>query len=161
MEIKINGAEIKELAVHTDDRGLLMEFLRNDDPIFQSFGQTYMTLVVAGVAKGWHYHKMQDDHFVCVGGTALVVLSDQREDSPTKGVTQEFILSAPELEGNHWLVKIPKGVFHGFAAYNCEAAKIVNIPTKAYNYQEPDEYRIAWNSPEVGYKWPEQIVRGG
>lgn len=156
----IEGVEIKKLSVHPDERGLLMEFLRDDDPLFQKFGQVYLTLVKRGVAKAWHFHELQDDHFVCVEGKALVALYDMRKDSPTYGQSQDFVLSAPDVEGEHLLVKIPKGVAHGFTAFGCEQAKIVNIPTEHYNYQEPDEFRFPWNSPEIKYQWPEEITSG-
>jgi len=157
----INGVITKKLSVHQDGRGLLMEFLRNDDKEFQKFGQVYLTLVKKNVAKGWHYHKIQTDHFVCVEGQALVALYDMRQDSSTYKQSQDFILSAPEIEGEHLLVVIPNGVLHGFTAINCEQAKIVNIPTETYNYDEPDEFRFEWNSPEINYQWPENVTSGG
>jgi len=157
----IDGIETKELNPVKDQRGLLMEFLRDDDKIFEKFGQVYLTLVKKGIAKAWHYHKNQDDHFVCVEGKALVALYDMRKDSATYKESQDFILSAPDIEGDHLLVKIPKGVVHGFAAVDCKQAKIVNIPTQHYNYQKPDELRFPWDSPEIGYKWPDDIKSGG
>lgn len=157
----IKGVEIKELAVHKDRRGLLMEFLRNDEQIFEKFGQAYMTLVKASVAKGWHYHKKQTDHFICVEGRALIALFDMRSNSPTRGESQKIIIAAPDLNGKHLLVKIPKGVCHGFCAYHCEQAKIVNIPTQHYNYQKPDEYRFPWNDPSIKFNWPKNIKFGG
>lgn len=157
----INGVKIKKLKVIPDDRGFLMEMLRNDDEIFEKFCQVYMTGVKCGVAKGWHYHHNQDDHMVCVFGKALVVLYDARKDSPTAGEVQEFILTEPMTDGEHLLVKIPKGVYHGFTAVDCDEARIVNIPTKEYNYQDPDEHRCPWDSDEVPYQWPPEVTRGG
>ena len=157
----ISGVKTKKLKVIPDNRGFLMEILRNDDEIFEEFGQVYMTCVKRGVAKGWHYHHQQDDHMVCVCGKALVVLYDARDGSPTKGEVQEFILSDPAQEGEHSLVKIPKGVYHGFTALDCEEARIINVPTKEYNYEEPDEHRCHWNSDEVPYDWPEEVTMGG
>lgn len=157
----IDGVKIKNLKVLPDDRGFLMEMLRSDDEIFEQFGQAYMTGVKKGVAKGWHYHQKQDDHMICVWGKALLVLYDAREDSPTKGEVQEFILSEPSIEGEHLLVKIPKGVYHGFTAIDCQEARIINIPTQKYNYEKPDEYRCAWDSKEVPYHWPKEVKSGG
>jgi len=88
----IHDVAIKVLKPLQDDRGFLMEMLREDEPIFERFGQVYITGCRRGVAEGWHYHKAQTDHSVCVGGTALVVLYDPREDSPTRGMVQEFVL---------------------------------------------------------------------
>ena len=91
----IAGVKTKELKVHVDDRGFLMEMLRADDPLFERFGQVYVTCCRPGVAKAWHYHKEQTDHFVCLAGSALVVLYDARDGSPTKGEVEEVILEAP------------------------------------------------------------------
>ena len=77
------------------------------------------------------------------------------------GEVQEFILSEPNTKGEHILLKIPKGVYHGFAAKDCDEARIINIPTERYNYDEPDEHRCAWDSDEVPYDWPKEITQGG
>ncbi|MCX6785514.1 MAG: dTDP-4-dehydrorhamnose 3,5-epimerase family protein [Candidatus Komeilibacteria bacterium] len=157
----IEGVEVKKLAVHGDERGLLMEFLRDDEPLFQKFGQVYLTLVKRGIAKAWHFHELQDDHFICVEGKALVALCDLRKDSKTYKQTQDFVLAAPDIEGEHLLVRIPKGVAHGFTAIDCDQAKIINVPTMHYNYDKPDEIRFPWNDPNINYQWPEEVKSGG
>ena len=158
----IHGVATKVLKVLLDDRGFLMEMLREDEPIFEHFGQVYITGCRRGVAKGWHYHKEQIDHFICVGGTALVVLYDPREDSPTRGMVQEFVLQTPpQQDPAPVLIKIPRMVVHGFTAHECDEARIINVPTLPYRYVNPDEYRYPWNSPEIPYQWPSDVVRGG
>ena len=81
----IEGVRIKRLKVIPDERGFLMEMMRDDDEFFQKFGQVYLSVVYPGVVKGWHYHKKQTDHFVFVKGLATVVLYDDREGSRTRG----------------------------------------------------------------------------
>jgi dTDP-4-dehydrorhamnose 3,5-epimerase len=158
----IHDVAIKVLKPLQDDRGFLMEMLREDEPIFERFGQVYITGCRRGVAKGWHYHKAQTDHFVCVAGTALVVLYDGRENSATRGMVQEFTLTSPPTQDPiPLLLKIPRLVVHGFTAINGEEARIINIPTGPYRYADPDEYRYPWDSPEVPYRWPAEVVRGG
>ncbi len=78
----IEGVRTKDLKVIPDERGFLMEMLRSDDEIFERFGQVYITCCNPNVVKGWHYHKKQIDHFVCLSGMAHVVLDDSRQDSP-------------------------------------------------------------------------------
>lgn len=158
----IQGVHVKPLKLLPDDRGFLMEILRSDDALFEAFGQIYITGCQQGVAKAWHYHKKQTDHFACVQGKALVVLHDSREHSPTKGLTEEYILEAPPcLDQAPCLLKIPPFVLHGFAVLEGEEARIINIPTLPYQYDAPDEYRLPWNSPEVPFTWPASITRGG
>ena len=114
----IDGVIIKDLKVIPDERGLLMEMWRSDDPDFERFGQCYVTMVYPGVVKAWHYHKKQTDHFVCVGGMAKVVLHDLREDSPTRGETNEFVIGWQRQR----MIVIPPDVYHGFTAVGNEPA---------------------------------------
>jgi len=158
----IKDVQIKKLKMIPDERGFLMEMLRCDDSIFEKFGQVYITGCKRGAAKGWHYHKEQDDHFVCVYGKTLVVLCDLREDSPTYKEVNEFVLEAPPCKENKpILLKIPAYVAHGFTALDCDEARIVNVPTKPYRYDNPDELRFPWDSEEIPYKWPDFVKYGG
>ena len=158
----IHGVQVKPLKILTDDRGFLMEMLREDEPIFERFGQVYMTGCRRGAAKAWHYHRDQIDHLVCVAGTALVVLYDGRDDSPTRNTIQEFTLHAPPTgDPEPLLLRIPPLVIHGFTAVDSEEARIINIPTRPYRYADPDEYRYPWNSPDVPYRWPAVVIQGG
>lgn len=145
----IEGVEIKKLKPIVDDRGLLMEILRSDEPLFDRFGQCYVTVVHPQIVKGWHYHRKQVDHFVCLIGRAKVVLYDAREKSKTHREVNEFILS---LE-NPMMVKIPPYVFHGFTAEGDQDAMILNLPTEPYHYQAPDEYRESPFSEKIPYDW--------
>jgi dTDP-4-dehydrorhamnose 3,5-epimerase len=158
----IHGVVVKELNAVTDDRGFLMEMLREDDACFERFGQVYMTGCHRGVVKGWHYHKEQTDNFICVLGRALVVLFDPRLGSPTTGAVEEYILEAPPgLTNAPILLQIPPDVYHGFTADGCDEARIINIPTHPYRHDQPDEYRHPWNSAEIPYHWPDHVTRGG
>ena len=38
-----------------DERGWLMELLRNDEEMFLKFGQVYVTAAYPGVVKAWHF----------------------------------------------------------------------------------------------------------
>lgn len=157
----IQDVQIKKLKVIKDSRGFLMEMLRADDKIFQKFGQVYLTFCRYGVAKAWHYHKLQDDYFVCLQGRTLVALYDARKKSKTFGQIQKFVLAAPEESGQHIILMIPKGIVHGFTALTKTGSKVLNVPTKVYNYKKPDEYRIPWNTKEIPFKWPRFVKRGG
>ena len=145
----IDGVRIKQLKVIPDERGYVMEILRCDDDMYEKFGQTYITSCYPGVIKGWHYHKVQADHFTCIIGMVKVALYDDRDESPTRGEVNEFFMG----EKNNILLKIPRGVLHGFKAIGNETAVIVNVPTEPYNRENPDEYRVPYNSKDVPYDW--------
>ena len=145
----IEGVEVKRLKVLADERGRLMEILRTDDPMFKKFGQVYMTTTYPGVIKGWHYHKVQEDNFTVVKGMLKVVLYDARENSPTKGQINEFFAG----EYNPILIHVPVGVYHGWKCIGETEAIVINTVTEKYDYQNPDEYRIPYDSEEVPYDW--------
>lgn len=145
----IDGVKIKKLRVIPDERGFLMEMLRSDDEIFEKFGQVYVTACYPGVVKGWHYHRKQTDHFTVVKGMAKVVLYDGREGSPSHGEINEFFMG----DMNQILLKIPPLVMHGFKAIGTEPAYIINCPTEVYNYEQPDEYRLPYDTTEIPYDW--------
>jgi dTDP-4-dehydrorhamnose 3,5-epimerase len=145
----IEGVKLKELRVIPDERGRLMEILRRDDDLFQSFGQVYMTTTYPGVVKAWHLHKRQTDNVACVQGMIKLALYDPREDSPTRGRVDQFYLGVH----HPLLVQIPPGVYHGWMGVSEEEAVIVNIPTEAYDYREPDEHRLDAHDNNIPYDW--------
>lgn len=145
----IDGVTVKQLRVIPDERGWLMEIIRRDDPFFLQFGQTYITAVYPGVVKGWHWHKLQTDHFCVIKGMIKTVLYDRRAGSSTEGETNEFFMG----ERNPIVVTIPKGVLHGMKGIGPETGILLNLVTEPYNYREPDEYRVDPHSGEIPYDW--------
>ena len=145
----IDGVQVKRLKVIPDERGRLMEILRSDDPIFTRFGQIYMTTAYPGVVKGWHYHKVQNDHFAVLSGMLKLVLFDGREESETHGVINEFFLGLH----NPILVKVPAGVLHGFKAVSETEAVVINVPTEVYDHSDPDEFRVDPHINDIPYDW--------
>ncbi|MGB9748289.1 MAG: dTDP-4-dehydrorhamnose 3,5-epimerase family protein [Candidatus Woesearchaeota archaeon] len=145
----IEGVKIKELKFIPDERGRLIEILRKDDLIFESFGQVYVTTAYPNVVKAWHLHKKQDDFISCIKGMIKLVLFDQRKKSKTNGIINEFFIG----EYNPMLIKIPANVWHGFKCISNEEAIVINIPTRAYNKNNPDEFRMPYNSKKIGYDW--------
>ena len=145
----IAGVVTRPLRVIPDERGFLMEILRGDDPLGQPFGQVYLTVAYPGVVQGWHYHKEQTDRMTVVHGMAKIVLYDMRADSPTRGELAEYFVG----ERNPLLLKIPPGVCHGMKCVGPEAAYMINVPDRPYDYERPDEYRLAPHGSEIPYDW--------
>jgi dTDP-4-dehydrorhamnose 3,5-epimerase len=126
-----------------------MEVLRSDEPLFEKFGQLYMTTAYPGVVKAWHYHKKQVDHFVVVNGMMKIVLYDNRKGSSTKGLVNEFFMG----DHNQSLLKVPAGVLHGFKCIGEREATVINIPTELFHYDAPDEYRMEAHTKAIPYDW--------
>lgn len=149
MAKEIDGVKIKKLGWVPDERGRLMEIMRCDDDIFGEFGQVYLTTAYPGAVKAWHAHALQDDNLCVLRGMAKIVLCDLREGSPTYKVVNEFFAG----EYKPVVIHIPKLVYHGFKGMGeCEAL-ILNVPTKPYNPNEPDEIRLPYDTEQIDYNW--------
>lgn len=147
--MRIKGVKSKEMIKHSDDRGYLMEILRSDDHLLDKFGQVSLSVSYPGVIKAYHYHKNQDDLWFFLAGNAQVVLYDRREDSATRGERNIFYLG----EDNPVLLTIPRGVIHGYRVLGNQSATILYITSEPYNQNNPDEYRLPWNDPQIGFDW--------
>jgi len=140
----MEGVWEKRLKVLPDERGRLMEILRNDEEIFSRFGQVYITTVWPGVVKAWHAHERQRDYLGCVVGMIKLVLFKQE----TEEIREYFI-----GEHNPLLISIPPGIWHGFKGCGDTEAVIINCPDSLYNYNEPDELRLDPHSGRIPYDW--------
>jgi dTDP-4-dehydrorhamnose 3,5-epimerase len=145
----IQGVKTKSLRVLPDERGRLMEILRADDPLFEKFGQVYLTTTYPGIIKAWHFHQKQDDNIVVVKGMLKLVLYDARKSSPTRGEINEFFIG----EHGPLLVHVPKNVYHGWKCIGNEEALVINCVTETFDYKNPDEHRLPYNSKKVPYDW--------
>ena len=148
----IEGVKVKRLKIIPDDRGRLMEILREDDDMFEKFGQVYMTTAFPGIIKAWHYHKNQTDNFTCIKGKMRLGLYDARENSPTFGNVEEYIISLDDP----MLVQIPPEVYHGFKCISEEEAVVINTVTKAYDPGSPDEYRVDPFDNDIPFDWKKE-----
>jgi dTDP-4-dehydrorhamnose 3,5-epimerase len=149
MEGTIRGVVVKELMRHCDERGYLLEVLRDDDGLLSRFGQSTYTLTYPGVIKAFHWHRHQDDLWFIAQGEARVVLHDLREDSPTKGVTQVIYAG----EHRPLLILIPAGVAHGYQVLGSKPLGLFYHTTRSYDPRNPDEERIPYDDPAIGFDW--------
>lgn len=149
MASMIDGVTVKKLVTHADDSGYLREILRDDDSLLSRFGQTTVTSAYPGFIKAFHWHKMQDDLWYIAQGMAQVVLYDRRPDSLTKGATQTIYAG----EQNPVLIRIPAGVAHGYRVLGSAPVLLVYHATASYNAAAPDEERIPYDDPTIGFDW--------
>ncbi len=158
----IEGVKIKKLVVHADipdteeelsEPGFLVEVLRDDDGLLRKFGQSTMTVAYPGTIKAWHYHKYQDDLWFVATGKAMVVLHDLRPDSPTHGETQVIFAG----EDDYKLIVIPVGVAHGYKVVSKTPVILFYHTTEHYNPDNPDEERLPYNDPQIGFDWHQDL----
>jgi dTDP-4-dehydrorhamnose 3,5-epimerase len=145
----IDGVTLKPLKVFCDDRGYLMEVLRADDPFYRGFGQTTYTVTYPDTIKAFHWHRRQDDLWFVAAGMAQVVLHDLRADSRTRSQTDVHYLG----DQNRQLLVIPSGVAHGYRVLGAEPVLLVYHTTEPYNPSDPDEERLPFDDPTIGFDW--------
>lgn len=145
----IEGVKSKKLTRHSDDRGFFQEIVRDDDCLLERFGQASTSKTYPGVIKAFHYHQYQDDLWFFPVGNAQVVLYDMRENSETYRETNVFYMG----EDNPMLLLIPKGVAHGYRTLGGKSAVIIYFTTESYNREDPDEKRLPYNDPDIGFDW--------
>lgn len=155
---KIDGVLIKTLKVWEDkpdldqpnvELGIFMEVLRDNDEMMTKFGQSNFTIAYKDNIKAFHWHKMQDDLWFLASGRAAIVLYDQREGSPTKGVTEVIYGGTDDYK----LVLIPVGVVHGYKVLSNDPCLLFYHVTKAYNAKNPDEERIDPFDKTINFNW--------
>ncbi|GIN59596.1 spore coat polysaccharide biosynthesis protein SpsL [Lederbergia ruris] len=145
----IDGVIVKKIVKHHDDRGFFAELVRDDEHILDRFGQASWSMSYPGVIKAFHYHEKQDDLWFFPSGHAQVVLYDLRKGSSTRGETSVFYMG----EDNPIVLLIPKGIAHGYRVLGQTPATIIYFTTESYNRDNPDEKRIPWDDPEIGFHW--------
>ena len=125
-----------------DERGWFCE-LRRDSALPRPTVQTILSFSRKGVIRGLHYHERgQDDLFVCLQGTARVVVLD-RESGAT--FTEDI------GDDNPVAIYVPGHKAHGFEALT-DVLFCYHV-TEEYDPDDPDEHGIPWNDDRVVHLW--------
>jgi dTDP-4-dehydrorhamnose 3,5-epimerase len=125
-----------------DERGWFVE-LRRESLLPRSTRQTNLSFSRRGVIRGLHYHERgQDDLFVCVQGTARVVVLD-------RGSGETFTEDIGD--GNPVALYIPGRHAHGFEALT-DLLFLYHV-TQEYDPADPDEHEIPWDDSRVRHLW--------
>jgi dTDP-4-dehydrorhamnose 3,5-epimerase len=135
----IAGVVVRSAVLHPDERGEICEIYNpawgiSDAPLVY----VYQSTVRPGKTKGWVVHYEQDDRLFFSAGNVRIGLYDARKDSPTYQKLNVFTVT----ERNRALVMIPRGVFHGVQNVGTSEVVFVNMPTRPYNHENPDKYRL-------------------
>jgi len=147
MEFKkgnIEGVYIERLIKHVDERGFLVETVRQDTlPEGVKFVMSYISYTEPGVSRGPHEHREQTDIFAFIGpGNFKIQLWDNRKGSFTNGNKMELYGG----EDNPLLVIVPPGVVHGYKNIShIKRGMVINYPDRLYRgwgkIEEVDEIR--------------------
>lgn len=121
----IAGVIITPLKQVFDERGKVMHMMREDSPIFSRFGEIYFSCTNPGAIKAWHLHKKMTLNYAIIYGQIKCVLFDDRLNSPTRGVVEEYFLS-PE---NYCLLTVPPLIWNGWKGISPKVSIIANCAT--------------------------------
>ncbi|UUY09033.1 dTDP-4-dehydrorhamnose 3,5-epimerase family protein [Pseudomonas sp. J452] len=147
---KIEGVRIKAIANMLGDRSRLTEIWRRDWLLDnQPIEQVFQSLLEPGAITAWHCHAHTLDRMFCALGRLKLVLFDARAESPTQGNVIELRIG----EERPMLVTVPPGVWHGVACLGSRPALLVNLVDSAYDYDDPDHWRLPLDTPDIPYRF--------
>lgn len=137
-----------------DERGQVLElFHPRWDWISEPFTYAYCFSLAPRTAKGWAMHKTFQDRYTIIRGELLLLLYDGRPEADSFGHQFKFFLTQRRPQG----ISIPIGVWHTtYNPYETEAV-LANFPTKLYNHEAPDKYRLPLRNEHIPYDFPEDI----
>lgn len=162
----IQGVKIKKIIVHEDivdvdfrgekqtgKKGDFREILRFNEGLLETIAQVSVSHITPWNIKAFHWHKNQDDVFYVLQGDIILVLYDIRENSSTRNNLQEIFMgdSFPPKA-----VLIPRGVLHGYQTFGMGAG-LLYLTNNIYNAENPDEYKVPYDDPKIGFDWKKNI----
>lgn len=144
------GVVFHDSPTHADERGSVVELydLRwgiHPAPLVFS----YCFTVRPGMTKGWGLHLEHDDRYFLLFGEMEVVLYDEREASPTRGLVAKVVLS----EHRRRLMTIPAGIWHANRNLGEKDVVVVNFPTTPYEHTRPDKLRLPLDNDRIPYRF--------
>jgi dTDP-4-dehydrorhamnose 3,5-epimerase len=156
--VDIDGVVLNQTAVIGDDRGVILELIdiRQDYWSKDGVPYVYMGTCRPGRAKGWGMHKLHTDRYMVLAGEMLLVLFDDRDDSPTKGVVQEFYLTRDGLNQ----LTIPAGIWHAHLNVGQTDLIFANAPTHPFQHSRPDKWRLPLENDQIPYSFAKTQLLG-
>ena len=156
MQELIDGVSVKEVLHVPRDHGVITEIYRPEwDPSKLPVVQCYQSRLFPGAIGAWSCHSRQVDRLFVNQGLLKVVLYDDRENSPTYKCINVFHIG----DARPTFMVLPPGVWHGVQNLGQTDVLMLNFPSVAYKYDDPDHYRLPYDSDEIPYSWTGVNVR--
>jgi dTDP-4-dehydrorhamnose 3,5-epimerase len=150
----IDGVIVRPAFTLTDDRGSLCEILSPAWGVHAApINYVYQFTIRPGKIKGWHLHKLHDDRIFVSQGHVKVVLYDTRETSPTYKMVNEIY----RTELQRTIMVIPAFVFHAHQNIGSTDALFVSMPTRPYNHEDPDVFRLPVETDLIPYRFENRL----
>jgi dTDP-4-dehydrorhamnose 3,5-epimerase len=148
----IAGLFVVRSPEHEDNRGFFRESYRLSElreAVGRKVGfvQGNHSRSARGVLRGFHAEPWDKLVYV-VHGTAFCVVADIRQESPTFGATESFLLG--DWPGVRERLFIAKGLANGFQAISdCDYVNDVSA-----EFVADGRRGFAWDDPTLGVEWP-------
>jgi dTDP-4-dehydrorhamnose 3,5-epimerase len=156
LETRLDGPLLLRAVAHPDERGFFQETYRRNVfaelGIHDEFVQDNHSRSVRGVVRGMHFQVGDGVAKLirCGRGRILDVVVDIRRGSPSFGEWEAFELT----DENFHQVYCPIGFAHGF----CVLSEHADVMYKQTSYYSGElERGIAYDDPDLGIAWPEDI----
>ncbi|MDB5696986.1 MAG: dTDP-4-dehydrorhamnose 3,5-epimerase [Sphingomonas bacterium] len=146
----IAGLCVREILHVPRDHGIITELYRPDwDPTGLPVVHAYQSRLFPGAIGAWSCHADNFDRLFVNQGLVKLVAYDGREDSATYGRVSEYRI------GDHrpTFVVLPPGVWHGLQNLAPVDALVINFSSSAYDYANPDHYRLPQDTDAIPYQW--------
>lgn len=146
----IDGVRLHYVNTQVDERGSICEIFNpawnfHEAPLVY----VYQMTIRPNHVKGWVVHYEQDDRIFLSQGSIKIVLYDDRPQSPTYRMINEIYMS----EYRRGLIIFPHHVYHAIQNIGDKDALLLNMPTKPYNHENPDKYRLPLENDMIDYRF--------
>lgn len=145
----IDGVRVKEIANVPKRAGYLTEMFRGDWDFGPPLDQVFQVVLFFGAISAWHAHEVTTDRLFVAMGLMHIVLYDGRKESPTVGRINEFRFGSVRPG----VVLVPPRVWHGVMNIGESSSVLLNMPDRAYRYDDPDHWRLPEDSPEIPFRF--------
>ena len=146
----IDGVTCREVRSVVTANGVTTELFRSDWGVVDGEVEQAIYVALRGNAiSAWHQHRERWDLLFVLSGHLRLVLYDPREDSPTQG--QVDVLHLSPLRP--MLVTVPPHIWHGVQNLSTEVTSFANFFDQQYDYDDPDEWRLPPDTPEIPYRF--------
>ena len=146
----IDGVVMREVLHVPRDHGVITETYRPEwDPTGLPVVHVYQSRLFPGAIGAWSCHEKTIDRLFVNQGHLKLVLYDAREESPTHRRVMEVHVG----DARPAFIVLPIGIWHGLQNLGSSDALMLNFPSRAYDYDDPDHYRLPYDSPEIPYRW--------
>jgi dTDP-4-dehydrorhamnose 3,5-epimerase len=141
----ISGVIITPLKKIINLKGDVFHGMKKSDSGYSGFGEAYFSTINYNDIKPWKKHKKMTLNFIVPVGEIQVVIYDDRENSPTKGKFNNFVISINDYNR----ITIPPDVWVAFRGLSKELNLLLNITDIEH---DPDEMERI-NFCDIVYQW--------